>query len=190
MSELTRTAQTGTDVKPFREYASLAEGCTEFGTFLGLDGPVSEDVFVGAMQDPVYARNLIISRSAPAFLKVLLDKPPQQKPAAGQAEKTNVELLAKAARSLWNWTRSGMETVSDETYRRRLDRCAVCPHHTTAPNRAIYNLGAAFMDDTQERRICTLCGCVTANKARMATENCPSEDPHRPDFTRWGEPKL
>jgi len=190
MSEPARTVQTATDLKPFHEYASLAEGCTELGAFLGLDGPVSEDVFVGAMQDPVYARNLIISRSAPTFLKALLDKPPQREPVTERSEKTNIELLAKAAKSLWNWTRSGMETVSDEVYRRRLDRCAVCPHFATPPNRAIYNLGAAFAADTQERKICALCGCVTANKARMATENCPGDDPDRPGFTRWGEPKL
>ena len=190
MSEPARTVQTATDLKPFREYASLAEGCSELGALLGLAGPVSEEVFLGAMQDPVYARNLIISRSAPAFLKVLLDKPPQPAPAATRSEKTNVELLAKAAKSLWNWTRSGMESVSDEVYRRRLQRCAACPHHTTAPDRAIYRLGAAFTDDTQERKICALCGCVTANKARMATENCPGDDPDHSGFTRWGEPKL
>jgi len=64
MSDPARTVQTATDLKPFREYASLAEGCSELGALLGLAGPVSEEVFLGAMQDPVYARNLIISRSA------------------------------------------------------------------------------------------------------------------------------
>lgn len=190
MSELTNAIQTGADLKPYREFSTLAEGCAELGAFLGLDAPVSEDVFIGATQDPVYARNLTISRSAPVFLKVLLDRPPHRRPAEESREKSNVELLAKAARSIWHWTRSGMETVSDEVYRRRLDRCAICPHHSAAPNRALYNLGAAFSKSAQDRKTCGLCGCLTANKARLATENCPGDDPGRPGFTRWGEPKL
>jgi hypothetical protein len=190
VSELTSPIQSGMDLKAYRDLASIDEGCRELGAVLGLSGPVPEDVFIGAMEDSAYARNLLISRSAPAFLKVLLDRPPQRAPDLEPGPKSNGELLAKAARSLWTWARSGMENVSDEAYRRRLDRCAVCPHHAVAPKRAVYALGAAFSSDTQPRMICTLCGCITANKARLATESCPGEDPGRPGLTRWGEPKA
>jgi hypothetical protein len=173
---------------PLREFATLEEGCAALGAFLGLGGPAPAEVFHGALSDPDYARNLIIARPAPAFLKTLIDNPPRQaRDAAGG--RSAGELLVKAARSLWAWSRSGLKTVSEETYRQRLAACAACPHHRDPPDRAIYTLAAKAID-VAGRRICALCGCMTASKARMATESCPGIDPARPELTRWGEPRA
>ncbi|MDZ3833120.1 MAG: hypothetical protein U0S50_15080 [Sphingopyxis sp.] len=176
-------------MRPFHEFASIEEGCTELGAFLGLQEPVARAVFVAAVHDGAYARNLIIARTAPAFLNRLLENPPPLPP-ADQEEASNVELLAKAAKSLWQWARSGMETASDDIYRRRLALCAACPHHRDPPKRAIYDLARPFTKGDAAQRICGLCGCITANKARLATENCPGDHPDRPGFTRWEEPKA
>jgi hypothetical protein len=102
-------------------------------------------------------------------------------------EPSAVGLLAKAARSLWAWSRSGLQYVSDETYRHRLAACAVCPHHRGSPRGAIYAIAAKVVGGT-DPRICGLCGCVTVTKARMASESCPDTAPDRPGLTRWGEP--
>jgi hypothetical protein len=179
-------------LRPFREFATIEEGCAELGAFLGLDGPASRDVLHGAMQDATYAGNLIISRSAPAFLKVLLDNPPRRLNVSGDdaAEQSATELLAKAAKSLWAWSRSGLQKVSDETYRGRLAACAACPHRKQPPQRAIYGIAAKLAGGGADRHVCGLCGCLIATKARMASEACPDLDPLRPGFTRWGEPKA
>jgi hypothetical protein len=178
--------------RAFREFATIEEGCAELGEFLGLSGPVSSDVFYSAMQDATYARNLIISRSAPAFIKVLLDNPPLRfiEPSRSAADRPAVELLAQAAKSLWAWSRSGLQKVSDETYRDRLAACGACPHHQAPPDRALYAIAAKVAGNGDDRGICGLCGCLTANKARMASEACPDADPARAGFTRWGEPKT
>lgn len=173
---------------PWRELTTLEEGCAALGAFLGLGGPAPAEVFYGALSDPDYARNLVIARPAPAFLKMLIDNPPRQAKDAAR-ERSAGELLAAATRSLWAWSRSGLKTVSEETYGRRRAACAACPHHRDPPDRAIYTVAAKVLD-AADRRICALCGCVTASKARMATESCPGIDPERPELTRWGEPRA
>jgi hypothetical protein len=187
------TATMNNALKPFREFASVDEGCAELGRFLGLPGPASKDIFASALEDDTYARNLIISRRSPAFLKMLLEHPPRRfsEPAPGGSVKgpSNLALLSKASRSLWAWARSGLETVSEETYRLRLASCDACPHFAAAPDRAVYRM-TAKANGNDARTICSLCGCVTATKARMATESCPGDDPNKPGFTRWGEPRL
>lgn len=178
-------------LRPFREFATIEEGCIELGTFLGLSAPVSADVFFSMTQDATYARNLIIARSAPAFLDVLLDNPPHRfAPNRDAADRPAIALLAKAARSLWAWSRSGLRTVADETFQRRLAACAACPHHRDPPDRAIYEFAAKMAGNNGTRQICALCGCLTPSKARMSSESCPDTDPARPGFTRWGEPKT
>jgi hypothetical protein len=191
VNRTTRLPETAA-LRPFRDFAGIEEGCAELGAFLGLAAPAPADAFLSMTQDPTYARNLIIARSAPAFLEALLDNPPHRSaPNRNAAERPAIELLAKAARSLWAWSRSGLRTVADETLHQRLAACAACPHHRAAPDRAIYQLATTIIGNGDgARQLCALCGCITPSKARMASESCPDTDPARPAFTRWGEPKA
>lgn len=179
-------------LRPFHEFALMEEGRAELGATLGLDGPVSQQVFDRAMRDWTYARNLVSARTAPAFLNHLLDIPPYRDSDSGGATEYGpaVELLAKAARSLWVWSRAGLEAVSEETYRARLSGCASCPHHKPRPDRVIYGVAAQLDGHAASGSICSLCGCFTASKARRVTESCPDADPVRPALTRWGEPNV
>lgn len=176
-------------LQPFREFTTLDEGRAALATLLNLSHPVDTEVLIGAIEDPDYARNLIVSRNAPAFLNHLLAHPPKRGEAAvgipDGSGAGNAALVGKAAKSLWVWAKSGLAMVSDEIYQHRLSACAGCPHHTEPPQRMVYKLAGAT-----GRSVCNLCGCVTARKARLPHESCPSEDPERAGFTRWGEPRI
>jgi hypothetical protein len=185
----TRVPDATISLQPFREFTTLDEGRAALATLLNLPQPVDVDVLISAIEDPDYARNLIVSRNAPPFLNHLLAHPPKRaNTAAENPDDTaigNAALVGKAAKSLWAWAKSGLEMVSDEVYQHRLSACAQCPHHIEPPQRMVYKLAGAT-----GRSVCDLCGCVTARKARLPHEACPSEDPERAGFSRWGEPKA
>jgi len=169
-------------------WAGSAADCAEFGAMLGLDGPVAPAVFAKAVNDPDYARNLILCREAPAFRDFLIAQavasaPPADRPAG---EHGDLELAAKAAKSFWEWTRSGFATLTADEYAARFAACLACPNLVAAPERLIYRLaGAEGAADRQ--RVCALCGCVAARKAKFPHEHCPGVDPTRPGYNRWGQ---
>jgi tetratricopeptide (TPR) repeat protein len=81
--------------------------------------------------------------------------PPVPPPSPGQAT-AGPGLLRQAinaAKSMAKFLGSGLKTVPDEAYRKRLRTCAACEHHTGVR--------------------CRLCGCFTSLKARMPHEQCP-----------------
>jgi hypothetical protein len=84
------------------------------------------------------------------------------------------------------WATSGFGLVDKETYSRRWNACLECPHLTDSPNSKIYGIVNLL---SNERRICSLCGCVAKQKARLVTESCPSISPFDMLLTRWSEPK-
>lgn len=188
-----RQPEAAISLQPFREFTTLDEGRAALATLLNLPHPVEADVLISAIEDPDYARNLIVSRNAPPFLNHLLAHPPRRAATAAGNDSAsdgangigNAALVGKAAKSLWAWAKSGLEMVSDEVYQHRLSACAQCPHHIEPPQRMVYTLAGAA-----GRSVCDLCGCVTARKARLPHEACPSEDPQRAGFSRWGEPKV
>lgn len=175
---------------------SVEEGCEKLSQFLSLDQPVSRDVFISTVEDPTYAGNLIMTRGAPAFFHQVLSHPTRTWKKSGSAsdetsiERANLELLSKAAKSLWTWSRSGMVKVDDETYTRRLKACGACPHYIDPPIKLAYQVVSLFSKNNTNHKICNLCGCVTHNKARMATESCPDKHPDHQGYTRWMEPVL
>lgn len=64
--------------------------------------------------------------------------------------------LANLTKAVTRWGLSGFPTVTDDTYRQRLDQCHGCE---------------LLVDDTK----CShkACGCFVARKASLATEACP-----------------
>ena len=185
----THPADAAVSLQPFREFTTLDEGRAALATLLNLTHPVDADVLISAIEDPDYARNLMVSRNAPPFLDHLLAHPPKRANTAasraGNVEPGNAVLVGKAAKSLWAWAKSGLEMVSDDVYQHRLSACAQCPHHIEPPQRMVYKLAGAA-----GRSVCDLCGCVSSRKARLPHESCPSDHPERAGFSRWGEPKA
>lgn len=165
---------------------SLEEQCVEMAAILGLGEPVSEQVLLSALANPVYAHNLLVCRNAPEFMQPLLKNPPVIKAAEGDPPGT-ATLISNAARSLARWAATGFSTVSTETYERRLSACDACPDLNVPPPQqgALYKMMGAKVD---ERKVCRKCGCVVAVKARRNTDTCPAPDPQRPGFNRWQEP--
>jgi len=166
---------------------STAEDCARFGELIGLGRPVTSEVFARAVDDPEYARNLILCRESPPLRDFLLGQakewavPPEPAP----VEKTSLELVAKAAESFWAWTKSGFALVDQATYSKRYDACLACPHLRAAPTLLAYKLAGA---DENRNRVCGLCGCVASRKARLPHETCPGAHPERSGFNRWEEP--
>ena len=77
-------------------------------------------------------------------------------PAAADQAATGPGLLRmaiSAVKSMAKFLGSGFKTAGAATYRRRLDTCATCEHHTGVR--------------------CKVCGCFTSVKAWMAHEKCP-----------------
>lgn len=168
------------------ETGSIAQDCARLGEMIGLDRPVAPEVFARAVDDPEYARNLIVCRESPPLRDFLLGQARDwaaTEQAAGP-EATSLELVAKAAQSFWAWTKSGFALVDQETQKRRFDTCLACPHLREAPKTLAYKLAGA---DADRNRICGLCGCVASRKARLPNETCPGPHPDRPGFNRWGE---
>ncbi|MGH9350520.1 MAG: hypothetical protein ACRD26_25015 [Vicinamibacterales bacterium] len=164
---------------------SVHEACARLGDLLGLDRPVPEPVLRAVVGDDRYARYLMASRGAPDVLESLLANPPVPKATAvAPSLPGTATLIAEAASALLRWGRSGFGHVDDETYRRRLAACSSCEHLTEAPDTTLYNAVLAADD----RRICRLCGCGVATKARLSSESCPVIEPGD-TVTRWGEPR-
>lgn len=159
--------------------ASVDDGCRRLGEILELGGPVSEPVLRAAVHDETYARNLLTARRAPELLEYLLDNPP-----AVQRDSA-VALLRRASTSLVAWGRTGFTTVDAATYERRAAACLRCPHLLEADAHARLYRAVAGSD---RPKVCGLCGCPVAKKARRASEQCPGEDPERPGRSRWGDP--
>lgn len=166
---------------------SLKDDCARLGDELRLGAPAPAAVFVGALQDPDYARNLFLCRETPPLLDFLLKNPPRAEPGAAAQEESarpghsTIELVAKASKSFWAWTKSGFQTVADDVYEARLAACAACPKLITHPEKAAYALVGA------NDKICADCGCVVAKKAKLPHETCPAADPGRPGLNKWGE---
>lgn len=165
--------------------ASVEENCARIGRFLGLDGPVSRDVFVSAVEDAEYRHNLYVSRNTPVFLDRLLANPPHRAARIGRTS----TLLARAATAMVGWGASGFTVADEATVARRLDACLGCPNLVDPPGTAAYRVaGAGTGSAPTGAKACALCGCVVARKAKLASESCPAADPDRPGVTRWGEP--
>jgi hypothetical protein len=160
----------------------------KIGAVLGLGRPVSEGVVRAVLADHRYGYHLIQCKETPVFLNHLLEHPPTTP--AGEmpcvAEVSNGRLLAKAANAFLRWGLTGFQRVDDATFERRMAACRACPHLVLPPRRVLYALATIGTED--ENRVCELCGCVAARKARLPTETCPASSIQSPLVNRWGEP--
>lgn len=158
---------------------------SELGSLLGLDAPVSAAAFAKALNDPDYARNLALCRNTPAFRDFLLAQAERDAPETldAVAQFSSLELTAKATKSFWEWARSGFAALDAETYDMRIEACLACPNLMAAPNQLAYRAAGA-----DRQRVCGLCGCVAARKAKLPHERCPGADPERQGYNRWGQP--
>lgn len=186
------------------EAESIEELCVRLGTFLGCGQPVAPSVVRRFSADPEFAQNLITCRQTPGFLQVLFNSPETRKyeqpedtqtgqqtaerPAAPSPvrQRTSLELAAKAAKAFIKWGQAGFSQVDNKTYQRRLDACRACPHFIEAGQQLVYRLTATEKED--RRKICNVCGCVVASKARLPGETCPTPHPENPALNRWHEP--
>ncbi|NEP52731.1 MAG: hypothetical protein F6K65_29580 [Moorea sp. SIO3C2] len=178
-----------------KENESLSEICVRLGTFLGLEEPVPMNVLLRAMEDPIYANDLIICRNAPGFLIPLLKDPRNKAYEIPQQiePKTNLELAQKAVKTLIGWGKAGFSVVDDETLARRENACLACPN-LSEPQKLVQKL-IPSKDVTQKlgertgNKVCQLCGCNVGKKIRIPSESCPEQHPTAAAMTRWGEPR-
>jgi hypothetical protein len=119
----------------------------------------------------------------------LLDNPPK---AAIGIEHLDEKWIARAAKALIAWGKTGFSIVDDTTLKLREDACLSCPHlidpmekkqNSSLPRGEISRIG-----DRTGKKICKICGCNAANKMRRTTASCPSKDLSRDGVSRWGEP--
>lgn len=191
------------------ENDALLEQRERLAELLGRPEPVSEAVLVAAVHDQTYARNLLTVRGTPELLEHMLANPPHLElaredaptnvagpdPAAGvrsdgaaadRVEHSTVALAARAAQALARWGKTGFALVDDAAYERRMAACASCPHLIEASRHPTLH---RLLADGERPKVCGLCGCGLAKKARMVSEQCPADDAARPGFSRWGEPR-
>lgn len=165
---------------------AIDQQCVEMAAILGVDDPVTPQVLEAAVLDSTYAHNLLVCRGNQDYLSYLLAHPPLTKTQSVEEGSDRISLLRRAAESLVLWARTGFSTVTEDTYRTRLEACDQCPNLRTPPagKRILYRIGGATASD---RSVCVKCGCVVTVKARRLTDTCPDPDPERPGFNRWGE---
>jgi hypothetical protein len=176
-----------TELIEVQETESWDEICLRLGRFLGLNSAVPSSVMRRAMDDPLFAHDLISCRNTPAFLNVLMSDPANKyyEPAQEVIKRSSFELASKAAGALLKWGKAGFSQIDKETYERRYNACLACEYLVDPPNQIAYKISFAKKND---RKICNACGCVAAKKARIPTEACPMADPTNHALNRWGEP--
>lgn len=172
---------------------SLFEKCEELGKILQLEQPVEEQVLLAALENEVYASNLLISKGNLDFLNLLLAKPPAPKKKASNkaTAHSQVDLIKKAGKSLYNWAQTGFQKVPWEILEKREAACLGCPN-LIEPKHRLQKMTASadVRDETGKRtgnKVCQVCGCVVKNKMKVATDTCPQEDPNRSGYNRWGD---
>jgi len=170
----------------------LTESREQLGELLGLEKPVSEDVFLCALNDKTYAHNLIICKNQPEFLQHLLSNPPTRNYAIDESgEISSPALMVKAAKALVGWAKTGFSTVDEEMLERRETACLNCEFRTT-PNNGLHKLVTGKVSEKTGSRaadsICKLCGCGISKKIRLSSESCPAKDSANSALSRWGEP--
>lgn len=159
----------------------------KIGSMLDLHEPVSEKVVRAILGNNRYAYHLVQCKDTPIFLNYLLEHPTiiPEEALPSKNKISNGRLLAKAAKAFLRWGLSGFKRVDDTTFERRMTACFRCPYLIAPPNGAMYKLATVGMGE--ENRICQLCGCIAARKARLPTETCPDFTLEKPLVNRWGE---
>jgi hypothetical protein len=108
------------------------------------------------------------------------------------ASNTNISLIAKAAKALMRWRKSGFKIVDAGTLVRRENACLACPNLQDTESVVRYIIAYSSQNEKPGQRtgqkVCALCGCYAAKKMLLPTEACPATDPANPALTRWGEP--
>lgn len=164
---------------------TFAEKCRTFAYILGLDNPVPENVLAAAIENPDYAKRLLMQRDSP-HLYDLLNNPPEKR-----AKISPASLISKAGKAILQWGLSGFPTVSKEVLKKREGACLACPH--LVESTLVLQKITASSKITNEvghrtgNKSCELCGCVIRNKIRLETETCPMEDVDNPGMNLWGE---
>jgi hypothetical protein len=173
---------------------SFEDQCKKFGDLLQLRKPVSAKVMWSAIHDDNYARDLVVNKNRPFYLKKLLENPPEveskHKP---EHHHTNRELIASAASALIRWSKSGFTKVNAEVLETRENACLSCPNmvdpenfiQKLVPSKSISNK----IGERTGNHVCDLCGCHIGKKIQLYSESCPEEHPTKKGFTRWDEPK-
>ena len=170
---------------------SIGEINIRLSKLLGQTEPLPASVIVSAVEDPLYCHHLFTCRDNPVFLQMLIQNPPTAVPGTpiDSNEQPSFALSRQAIKSFWKWARSGFALVDVEQYERRLSACRSCPNYVDpVSNLLLYRIVGNSDGDPDQNKICNLCGCVIAKKARLASEFCPEAHPDKPELTRWGEP--
>ncbi|MGZ8157191.1 MAG: hypothetical protein ACXWT1_02240 [Methylobacter sp.] len=170
--------------------------CKQLGQILGLDAPVSQAVFLAALEDEDYARNLLVASRSAEFLNVLLANPPdvaiKGKDTIAGGDFSNGELIRKAAKALSNWAKTGFSIVTNDTLEIREDACLSCSNLIN-PSKILQKIIPKSKNRTSKvgertgNRVCKLCGCNVSKKIRLPSESCPDQHPDNKEQNRWGE---
>lgn len=151
-----------------------------------LGEPAPADVVRGVIEDPLYAHHLRVCRNEPALLQRLVRRPPVvQRSAEPVADRSTLDLAARATAALWEWRKAGFQKVSDADHQRRWNVCLGCPN-LVAPRSWLNNV-VRVLPGYSDGRVCGLCGCDAWRKAWLPTESCPAPHPDDKRLTRWGE---
>jgi len=172
--------------------SSETEMCMRMGEYLGLDSPAPLAVVRRAVIDGYYASYLTRSRYRLDTLAVLFRDPKNrmfEEPDSTSGRKpppehSALKLMLSATKAVGTWGASGFKQLDPEALAARLAACTACEHLVEAPNKLIYKVR---LSPQSEQRICNECGCSVSRKTRIPTEKCPSADPDRPGFNRWGQ---
>ena len=97
---------------------------------------------------------------------------------------STTELIKGAIAAHAKWAAAGFEIVDENTFIKRMNTCFSCEYYVDAPSTTVYKIATAGFD---EKKICGICGCVVARKARYATGHCPHPHEEKPGFNKWEE---
>lgn len=176
------------------EVYTLAENRKKLEELLCLEKPLTDKVFNAALGNPLYLHHLLSVKDFAVMRDHLLANPPASAPPRSRSAKiktpaSELDLMKKATKAIWNWGKSGFKTVDEETYERRFSACMSCEHIQDPPDTMLYKLTTITKKDQNSRKSCNLCGCVVSNKANLPDESCPADHLVLEGMTRWGEPR-
>lgn len=165
----------------------------KFAKILGTK-KVSKEVFIRAIEEPIFGIELVLSKNASDTLNELLSDKKNEKYKEGYINNhrlTKSELIKKATNALMLWSKVGFHVVSNEKLKKREDICLNCPNLTAPYDTLQKIIPSGKRENIIGKRlgnsVCGLCGCNLKNKIRLSSESCPQADPEHKGSTRWGD---
>jgi len=164
----------------------VENACEQLNRSLGNKLDISREEMVSIFSDPESLAMLGKPNITMNEITDIISSGRNRSGMANAVDLSSTEIIGNGVAAFWNWAKAGFGLVGPEQYEARLSVCLKCDHYADAPDKQIYKLVGKLSENN--KKICTVCGCVAEKKARVITGACPAPHPEKEGLTKWEEP--